>query len=89
MKAPVLGVATELYRCVSRTLQTNQGNNSWESIMECMQQKNIKDCTCTYSCSKRGMCCECVAYHRKAGEIPGLLLSKDGEKPTTAAWPIS
>jgi len=48
--------------------------------MECMKEKNIKDCTCTYSCSKRGLCCECVRYHREAGEIPGCFFPKDGEK---------
>jgi len=49
--------------------------------MECMKEKNLKDCICTYdSCSRKGLCCECVRYHRDAGEIPGCFFSKAGEK---------
>ena len=44
-------------------------------------EENLKHCTCTYmSCDKRGMCCECIAYHRRSGEIPGCLFSQEGEK---------
>ncbi|MCX7654166.1 MAG: DUF6485 family protein [Fervidobacterium sp.] len=44
-------------------------------------QRNIQSCTCTYmSCDKRGKCCECVAYHRSHGEIPGCFFSKEGER---------
>lgn len=42
--------------------------------MECNQQVNIKNCTCTWKpCAKKGRCCECIIYHRKNGEIPGCL----------------
>ncbi|HEY8344782.1 MAG TPA: DUF6485 family protein [Bacillota bacterium] len=38
------------------------------------------ECTCTYStCSRHGKCCECVAYHRKNGEVPGCFFSAKGE----------
>ncbi len=44
-------------------------------------EENLKYCTCTYtSCNKRGLCCQCIAYHRKNGEIPGCLFTKAGEK---------
>jgi len=43
------------------------------------QERNKKDCTCTYDCDKRGLCCECVAYHRNMGQIPGCLFSPKGE----------
>lgn len=36
-------------------------------------------CTCTYSCSRHGKCCECVAYHRKKSEVPGCFFSKAAE----------
>ena len=37
------------------------------------------NCTCTYtSCSRHGKCCECVAYHRRSGEVPGCFFSKSG-----------
>ena len=49
--------------------------------MECKKQDNLNDCTCSYmSCSKRGLCCECVASHRMSGEIPGCFFPADGEK---------
>lgn len=41
---------------------------------------NTNECACTYSCSRRKKCCECVAYHRGAGEVPGCFFSKQGEK---------
>lgn len=44
--------------------------------------ENLKHCTCTYTCDKRGVCCECVAYHRDKGQIPGCFFSTDGE----ATW---
>jgi len=42
--------------------------------MECKQEETLKRCGCTYtSCGKRGICCECIAYHRSRGEKPGCL----------------
>jgi len=46
-----------------------------------MACNNTVNCTCTYtSCSRRGKCCECVAYHRKYKEVPGCFFSPAGEK---------
>lgn len=36
-------------------------------------------CTCTYSCSKHGKCCECIAYHNRAGELPACVFSAEAE----------
>jgi hypothetical protein len=48
--------------------------------MECKRQKNQTSCTCTYEpCPRKGVCCECVAYHRRNGEVPGCFFSKTGE----------
>ena len=48
--------------------------------MDCNKSNNLQACTCTYSpCSRKGLCCECVAYHRKNGEIPGCFFTKNGE----------
>ena len=42
---------------------------------------NLEDCTCTYDpCSRKGLCCECVRQHRRAGEIPGCFFSKEDER---------
>lgn len=47
----------------------------------CNKEKNLKICTCTYEpCSRKGLCCECVLYHRKNGEIPGCFFSPKDEK---------
>lgn len=49
-------------------------------MSECSnKEKNLAGCTCTYSCNKRGLCCECVAYHRDKGQVPGCFFSKEGE----------
>lgn len=48
--------------------------------MECKQEKNKLSCTCTYPCSRRGLCCECVAYHRERGELPGCFFPPDAER---------
>ncbi|HHP50769.1 MAG TPA: hypothetical protein ENM97_02615 [Moorella mulderi] len=49
--------------------------------MECQRKKNLTLCTCTYAyCEKKGLCCECVAYHRSRGEIPGCFFPPEAEK---------
>ncbi len=48
---------------------------------ECTLRANLSRCTCTYlSCERRGKCCECVAYHRAHGEIPGCFFPSDVER---------
>jgi len=44
------------------------------------QVQNRASCTCTYSCSKRGLCCACVAQHRAAGELPGCFFPPQAER---------
>lgn len=41
---------------------------------------NTVKCPCTYPCHRKGKCCQCVAYHRKYGEVPGCFFSKEGEQ---------
>ena len=49
--------------------------------MECKIEQNKKHCTCTYmSCSRRGICCECVTYHREQDQIPGCFFPPEAEK---------
>ena len=32
---------------------------------------NMKHCNCSYEpCPRKGRCCECIQYHRRAGELP-------------------
>ena len=39
-------------------------------MAECKVEENKTSCNCTYPCDKKGMCCECVSYHRARGELP-------------------
>lgn len=49
--------------------------------MECKQDKNRKNCGCTYSsCAKQGICCECIMYHKKMDELPGCLFPPAAER---------
>ncbi|MCU0798343.1 MAG: DUF6485 family protein [Candidatus Thermoplasmatota archaeon] len=48
--------------------------------MECSLAKNRRECSCTYSCDKRGKCCECIAYHRSRGELPACYFTKEAER---------
>lgn len=49
--------------------------------MDCSIAANKKGCTCTYEpCSRKGKCCECITYHRKAGELPGCFFPPDAER---------
>jgi len=35
------------------------------------KDRNMTMCTCTYEpCARKGICCECLHYHRKNGELP-------------------
>jgi len=49
--------------------------------MECKKEINAKNCPCTYlSCSRKGLCCECIKHHREAGELPACYFTKEEEK---------
>ncbi len=48
---------------------------------ECPTAANRTRCTCTYEpCSRKGVCCECIAYHRSLGEAPGCLFPTKDER---------
>ncbi|MDI6822224.1 MAG: DUF6485 family protein [Actinomycetota bacterium] len=49
--------------------------------MECKREENMNNCTCTYEpCERKGICCECIAYHRKNRQLPGCLFPSDVER---------
>jgi hypothetical protein len=43
-------------------------------------KNSIDVCPCTAACSKKGNCCDCVAYHVPYGQFPACFFSKEGEK---------
>ncbi|MDD5553906.1 MAG: DUF6485 family protein, partial [Candidatus Omnitrophica bacterium] len=43
--------------------------------------QNLQNCNCSYgACDKKGVCCACVLYPRKNGQIPACFFSSQGEK---------
>jgi len=49
-------------------------------MRECQVETNKKSCPCTYEpCDKKGICCECLKYHWRMGELPGCLFPEDIE----------
>jgi len=40
-------------------------------MTECRLDQNLKRCNCSYEpCGRKGLCCECLAYHRSLDELP-------------------
>ena len=49
--------------------------------MECKKEKNKEKCNCTYEpCSRKGVCCDCIAFHISNRELPACCFSDDVEK---------
>jgi hypothetical protein len=48
--------------------------------MDCKVEANKKSCICSYPCSRKGICCECIAYHRRSGELPACYFTKEAER---------
>lgn len=39
--------------------------------MDCNKEKNQKRCNCSFeSCSRKGICCDCIRYHLQMRELP-------------------
>jgi len=44
-------------------------------------QSNLAKCNCTYEpCPRKGICCECIAYHKQMGELPACFFPDDVER---------
>jgi len=49
--------------------------------MECKKDRNRKKCNCTYEpCPRKGLCCECLAYHLARDELPACAFPDDVER---------
>jgi hypothetical protein len=47
----------------------------------CDTDKNLAGCNCSYEgCSRKGKCCECLAYHRRNGQLPACYFPEDVER---------
>ncbi|MCK5706274.1 MAG: hypothetical protein KAI43_01380 [Candidatus Aureabacteria bacterium] len=50
-------------------------------MVECNKTKNMANCNCSYEpCSRKGVCCECIVYHRRMGELPACYFPDNIEK---------
>ncbi len=49
--------------------------------MECRKERNLERCNCTYDrCSRKGVCCDCIAYHLRMRQLPGCCFPDSFEK---------
>ena len=52
-----------------------------EVLMDCKKTDNMNKCNCSYEpCSRKGVCCDCIAYHRRSGELPACYFPDDIER---------
>lgn len=50
-------------------------------MKECNADINKQKCNCSYDpCSRKGICCECITYHRKNSELPACYFPDNIEK---------
>ncbi|MDX9846732.1 MAG: DUF6485 family protein [Tenuifilaceae bacterium] len=47
--------------------------------MDCKKEQNLNHCNCSYPCSRKGVCCDCIAYHRRMGQLPACYFPNDLE----------
>lgn len=48
-------------------------------MIECKVENNKTNCNCSYTCEKKGICCECISSHRNRGELPACYFPDDVE----------
>ncbi|MDP8258712.1 MAG: DUF6485 family protein [Candidatus Aadella gelida] len=50
-------------------------------MAECKSKSNMTKCNCSYEpCSRKGICCDCLHYHRQNGELPACYFPDDVER---------
>ena len=48
--------------------------------MECKKDKNLNRCNCSYNpCSRKGICCDCIASHLRSRELPACCFPQAAE----------
>jgi len=51
------------------------------TVRECNVAKNAARCNCSYEpCSRKGICCECLAYHWPQRELPACFFPDSVEQ---------
>jgi len=50
-------------------------------MSECKSAKNKGRCNCTYEpCGRKGVCCDCLAFHWRNRELPACLFPDSVER---------
>jgi hypothetical protein len=50
-------------------------------MRECRSKSSLARCNCSWEpCSRKGVCCECLAYHWRQGELPAGLFPDWAER---------
>ena len=49
-------------------------------MAECKIEENKSNCNCSYPCSRKGLCCECLIYHKSRGEFPACFFPDEIER---------
>lgn len=49
-------------------------------MQTCKKSRNMEYCNCSFSCSNKGVCCDCLANHRAQGQLPACYFPNDMEK---------
>jgi len=39
----------------------------------CKKENNLKNCPCKVNCIRKGICCECIEFHRKLNQVPACI----------------
>lgn len=49
--------------------------------MDCKKEHNLANCNCTYGgCPRKGICCDCIAYHLRSRQLPACAFPDDVER---------
>ena len=49
--------------------------------MECKKENHLERCNCSYEpCSRKGVCCDCLAYHVRMRQLPACVFPDDAER---------
>ncbi len=51
---------------------------SQSDFLGCQKEQNKEKCNCSYpSCSRKGICCECLRYHLSNRQLPACCFTGD------------
>jgi len=49
--------------------------------MDCQKDANMARCNCSADvCSRKGVCCDCIAYHIRQRQLPACAFPADAER---------